>query len=112
MRRLLLGLSLALFASAAAAHAATTTLTIVVTGSGATSITCALPGGNAALVAPVPAGTVICPITVSPSTWTGTVVLSGTNANLFTVQTSPLALIVGSTALAAGSYSVILTTNP
>jgi hypothetical protein len=61
-------------------------------------------------VPPLAAGTVICPITIAPSGWSGALTLSGTNASSFAL--SGTNLVVGSTALGTGTYAVTITATP
>lgn len=107
MRKLLA--FVALLASLVGAHAqgTTSTFTIVINGPLSTSITCT----PSALTAPVAPGTIICPLVVSPTGWSGLFSpLTGANASSFSLSGSNL--VVGSTALAAGSYSVTVTATP
>ena len=89
------------------ADAASTQLSIIVGGAASTSVACAV---STTLTAPVAAGTVICPIAVVPSGWTGVFTLSGANAASFALSGSTL--VVGASPLAAGSYSVTITATP
>lgn len=93
------------------ADASTVTLSIVINSAASTSVTCTPASG---LVAPLAAGTELCPITVVPSGWSGTLALSGANASEFAISsgTSGEELVVGSTALSAGTYSVTITATP
>jgi opacity protein-like surface antigen len=95
-----------------AAQAADTTLTITLTSPSSTSITCG-SATSYTFPAPVPAGTVICGITVQPSGWQGAFSLtqSGPQDNAFAI--SGANLVVGSQALTtSGNYSVSLTASP
>lgn len=96
----------ALGMAAVAVQAATTTMTIVVNSPNSTTVTCT-PG---TLTAPVAAGVTICPISIAPAGWSGVLSLSGTDAARFAL--SGTNLVVGGTALTAGSYSVIITATP
>ena len=110
MRSLLGGCGLALamaWGFISSAHAASTQLSIIVGGTGSTSVACT---PLTTLTAPVAAGTLICPIAVVPSGWTGVFTLSGANATSFALSGSTL--VVGATPLAAGSYSVTITATP
>lgn len=92
---------------ASAAHAARTTLSIVINGPASTVVSCPLA---ATYTAPLSAGSVVCAIGISPSSWSGVLALSGTSAGSFAL--SGQQLVVGSTALPAGSYSVTITATP
>lgn len=118
MRRLFCTTSVVLVAlgilfGSAAADAATATLTIVINGPSSTSVTCTTASGTT-FTAPLAAGSQICPITVAPSGWSGSLALSGMNASDFAISsgTSGQELVVGSTALNAGTYSVTITATP
>lgn len=104
MRRTLA--ALAFFCAIGAAHAATTTLSIVINSGPSTAVSCV----PAALTAPVASGTVICPIVVTPASWSGALTLSGTNAASFALSGSNL--VVGAAALNAGTFSVTITSTP
>jgi hypothetical protein len=97
-------LSLALFG--ARADAATTTLSIIINSPTSTTVTCPMT----TYTAPLATGSVICPITVAPSGWSGALALSGASASSFALSASNL--VVGSTALPAGTYSVTVTATP
>jgi hypothetical protein len=99
-----------LFASPAFAQGATLSLTIVINGPNSTTVTCPL----GTYTAPLAAGALICPITVAPSGWSGTLGLSGANAGSFAISsgTGGQQLVVGPTVLNAGSYAVTLTATP
>jgi hypothetical protein len=97
-------LSVALFG--ARADAATTTLSIIINSPTSATVTCPM----ATYTAPLAAGSVICPITVAPAGWSGALSLTGANANSFALSASNL--VVGSTALQSGTYSVTLTATP
>jgi hypothetical protein len=88
------------------AEAATTTLSIIINSPTSTTVTCPMT----AYTAPLAAGSVICPITVAPSGWSGALALSGASASSFALSASNL--VVGSTALQTGTYSVTLTATP
>jgi hypothetical protein len=96
-------------------HAASVNEIVVLNGAPATAVSCA-PNPLPTFTAPLAAGTVLCSITVTPSTWSGTIALSGSNATAFTLlQPSPgvYNLAVGSPGLATpGSYNVIVTASP
>ena len=104
MKKIVLAVVLAIAASAA--HAANTTVSIVINSPASTSVSCS-PG---TLTAPVAANTVVCPISVVPSGWSGALTLSGTNASSFAL--SGTNLVVGASALSAGTYSVTITATP
>ena len=94
-------------ACSAGAQAATTSLSIVINSPASTSVTCPLASSY---TAPLAAGSTICTISVAPAGWSGALALSGTNASSFALSGS--SLVVGSTALAAGTYSVTITATP
>ena len=103
-------LTIAAFGLAAvSAAAATLNFSVVVTGTPSTSISCPLA---ASYVAPLAPGTVICPITVSPTGWTGLLSLSGTGASVFQVDSTGTHVVVGPTAVADGTYSMTLSSTP
>jgi hypothetical protein len=100
---------------ASAAHAATLTLpsvTIVNPPPPSTAITCnqvsPIP------FAPVAPDTVIWNCTVAPSNWTGTLSITGGNSLAVTPATgNAFSVVVGATALAAGTYpSETITATP
>jgi hypothetical protein len=97
-------LSVALFG--ARADAATTTLSIIINSPTSTTVTCPMT----TYTAPLAAGSLICPITVAPGGWSGALSLSGANASSFALSASNL--VVGSTALQPGTYSVMITATP
>lgn len=97
----------ALLAFTGLANAATATLSIIINGGASATIACA---PSATLVAPLAVGAVVCPVTVSPANWSGALTLSGANAAAFALSGSNL--VVGSAALAAGTYSVVITATP
>ena len=92
--------------------AATLTIPTFTVASGASaSITCS--SISSALVAPVPAGTVLSSCIVAPGTWTGTITQN--NPALAVVVTTPESfnLVVGSTPLAAGTQpATTITATP
>ncbi len=109
--RFLLGLPLAL-TMPLTAQAATVSLSIVIATPSATSVTCPI---TATLTAPVAAGTVLCALTVAPSSWSGALVVSGTNANLFSISStsSGSQLVVGASPITApGTYAATITATP
>jgi len=71
-----------------------------------TGITCPL----STYVAPLAAGSTICTITVSPSNWSGSLALSGTDASDFAINGGKL--VVGSTSLPVGTYPTTFTATP
>lgn len=91
------------------ANAASTSLSITVVTSGvpSTAVSCPLAPLYSA---PLAIGSQICAITVTPSNWTGTLTLSGTNASSFAL--SGTNLVVDGTALVAGTYAVTITATP
>lgn len=104
---LLLAATLLSAAGVGAALAAVTSITITVSSPPSTSVTCtpvATFTGTAAV------GATVCPIAVLPAGWSGSLTLSGTDAAKFSVAGSNL--VVGSTALAVGTYSVTITSAP
>jgi hypothetical protein len=110
MKRLIFALFALLASPAAYAHASTVTLSIVINSPPSTAVTCPL----GTYVAPLAAGSLICPITVAPSGWSGALALSGTNASSFAINTvsGVQQLVVGASALNAGTYSVTITATP
>ena len=106
-RLLLLGVLLGLAGPAAASSVS---VSVQVNGPPSTAITCGL--GAFTFNNTVPAGTVICPITVLPAGWVGNVALGGADASFFTL--SGLNLIVGSADIPprTAPYSVTLTATP
>jgi hypothetical protein len=112
MNRLAIIAAILLAAASAHAKGASLSLTIVINGPASTSITCPI---TATFTAPVAAGTVICPITVAPSGWSGTLALSGTNAGSFAISsgTGGQQLVVGSAAITtAGTETLTITATP
>jgi len=105
--RKLLALGLALAFGGAQAQAATTTLSIIINSPPSTVIACPLAPSYSA---PLPAASVICTIAVTPAGWSGALTLSGPDAASFALSGSNL--VVGSAALAAGTYSVTITATP
>lgn len=87
---------------------ATTNVTITVNSPASTSVT--FTASQSSWTAPVAPATVIGSMAVGPAGWGGTLSLSGSNASSFAVAGSDL--VVGSTALAAGSYSLTITASP
>jgi len=106
MKSILIAASIALSIGTTGAHAATATLSIIINSPPSTTVTCPL----ATYVAPLAAGSTICPITIAPSGWSGALALSGKNASSFALSGSNL--VVGSTSLAAGTYAVTITATP
>jgi hypothetical protein len=97
-------LSVALFCTRA--DAATTTLSIIINSPTSTAVMCPMT----TYTAPLAAGSVICPVTVAPSGWSGALALSGASATSFALSASKL--VVGSTALQPGTYSITITATP
>jgi hypothetical protein len=97
-------LSVALFG--APTDAATTTLSIIINSPTSTTVTCPMT----TYTAPLAAGSLICPLTVAPGGWSGALSLSGASASSFALSASNL--VVGSTALQPGTYSVTITATP
>jgi hypothetical protein len=99
-----------------AARASSVNEIIVLSGAVPATVVSCNPNPLPQLTAPLPAGTVLCSITVAPSTWSGTLALSGANAPAFTLlQPTPgvYELAVGSAPLATPeSYTVIITASP
>lgn len=109
--RFLFGLPLAL-AMPVCAQAATVNLSITINSAPATSVTCPI---TATLTAPVAAGTVLCTLTVAPSSWAGALALSGTNANLFSIANtgSGSQIVVGTSPITTpGIYAATITAAP
>jgi len=96
----------ALLLSLTGAQAASTMLSIIINSPASTSVTCTL----GTYTAPLAAGSTICPIVIAPAGWSGALALSGTNASSFSLNGSNL--VVGSSALGAGTYSVTITATP
>lgn len=88
-------------------NAATTSLSIIINSQPSTAVSCPLQSSYTAPVAP---GTIICPITVTPSGWSGALTLSGANSGSFALSGSNL--VVGATALGVGTYTVTITSTP
>ena len=86
---------------------ASLTLSPTVTPVASTSVTCTLPNP----LPPAVAGGFIAQIFVAPTTWRGTLALSGTNAGSFALSDNNN-LIAGPNGLPAGSYSVTITATP
>lgn len=102
---------------AGCANAATLGFSIVINGPASTSIACPIqyPAGATAFTTPVAAGTVICPIMVSPSNWSGTLSLGGSGAGMLAISNgaSGSAVVVGTTPItSAGTYNVTITATP
>ena len=91
---------------ACAAYAATATLSIIINSPSSTAVSCPIP----TLTAPVASGATICTVSITPAGWSGVLSLSGPNASAFQLKGSDV--VVGSTPLAAGSYSVTVTAAP
>lgn len=62
------------------------------------------------LSAPVAPGTALYSILVSPTTWSGSIALSGANAASFAISNGDI--VVGSSPLEGGSYAVTVTATP
>lgn len=125
MRRMI---SLALLAAGLVrslpADAASTSLTIIISSPNATGVSCipqspwtisgttlTYPGASPI---PVPSGSAICALVVTPTGWSGGVQLTGANASAFAIggATPNYTLTVGSAALGAGTYAVNVTMTP
>jgi hypothetical protein len=108
MRRLSLTIAMVLSALgimyADVVWAAVASITITVAGPASTSVTCAPVAAGGA------ANSVVCPIAVLPSGWAGSLTLSGPDVAKFAISGSNL--VVGATALAAGTYNVTITSAP
>ena len=103
---------LAFFALTGCAHAASLQLSIVIQGPVSTAVTC---GANTSytLNATVPAGTVICPITVAPGAWNGALTVSqtaGPQANAFAI--SGKNLVAAADITQTGTYTVTIQALP
>ena len=107
MKKLLLLLALLCLPISSQAQGASANITVTVNPPNSTGITC----NPASFTGSAPAGSIVCPITVAPSGWSGSLALSGANAALFVITSAP-ALAVGSTALGPGTYNVTLTATP
>lgn len=95
------------------AWAANQQLSIVITSppSTATNCTIAYPSGQTSFVEPVAPGTVIANCSVSPSTWSGVITLSGADASVFALSGEDL--IVGTSAITvARTYNITVTSTP
>jgi hypothetical protein len=97
-----------------------TSLSLVINSPGATALT-AVPvapwtlSGNALSYPatsplPVPAGSPICALSVTPSTWSGVLTLSGANASSFAL--SGMTLNVGANPLPPETLAVTITATP
>ena len=83
---------------------------IIADNSAATSITFTPPTD---MKAPVPAGTDLGLVLVSPSTWSGLLLMSGANADSFTVSTlADGPHVLTTKQLGAGSYAATITPSP
>lgn len=93
--------------------AAVLNVAVAATSPPAASITCPIqyPSGSASFVSPIPAGTPICTITVSPSTWTGAVWLGGTNGTDFALNGSTVVVGPNGYSLPVGTGSITLHFN-
>jgi hypothetical protein len=114
MRKLLLAAVAALaLAAPLAANAASTNFAIVFSEAPSTSISCT---GVANLTVPVAAGSIVATCTVLPSTWTGSVGISGTGAAAFVVGTPSGGVVpieVGSAAYSTvGTVNLTATSTP
>ena len=87
--------------------AASTSLSIIINSPPSTNISCPL---QSSYTAPLAAGATVCAISIAPTGWSGALTLSGANASAFALSGSNL--VVGSTPLNAGTYSVVITANP
>jgi hypothetical protein len=88
-------------------------LQIVISSPASTTLTCTVnyPSGQTSFVEPVAAGLALASCTVAPSTWAGSLTLSGADASFFSV--SGLALTVGSAPITVPrTYNVTLTASP
>lgn len=100
------------------AWAISQSFSVVVPSTPSTAITCPAPAAGFTLSgttftysgSPLPAGTALCTLSVTPSGWAGVLTLSGTNGASFAI--SGLTLSVGSTALTTGTYAVTVTATP
>ncbi len=112
MKKLLLAFSLVFIGSQA--HAASSPpYSVLVPSAPSTAVTCTASAsftlsGNVFTYtgsAPLPAGSLVCTPVVTPSTWSGSLTLTGAQASSFVLTTaSPPTVNVGATALPAGSY--------
>ena len=95
------------------AFAATTSFSIVFSEAPSASISCT---GAANLTVPVAAGSIVATCTVLPSSWTGSVGISGTGASAFVVGTPSGGVVpieVGSTAYdTIGTVELTATSTP
>lgn len=89
-------------------HMSSTNVTITVTSTPSTAVT--FTAAASGFVAPVAPGTILGSVAVTPSTWSGTLSLTGTNAS--SVAVSGTNIVVGATALSAGSYTFTIDATP
>lgn len=109
-KSLVFGLGLVL--SAASAHAATTNFSIIFNTPASTSVSCTALGP---FTIPVVAGTTVANCVVAPSSWAGTLAISGTGASAFVVNgTAPnFTVNVGSSDYnTAGTLNLTATSAP
>jgi hypothetical protein len=99
-------------ASGAALAASTLTFGFSVGTTSIVSTSVACSAVSPSLVAPVPSGTTLTSCAVTPTTWTGTITLSDPSLVVAGQTGNTFTLIVGPAALAAGSYSETVTSNP
>lgn len=99
-----------LFLVPIAAYAASVVVNGVINSAPSTSVTCAPVSSS--LNFPVPANSLVCPISVLPAGWSGAVTVSDTTH--FTTGTSGgvLYLMTGATSPPVGPFSVTVTTTP
>lgn len=116
MRRLYclsVGLALSVWCDTAQSASTTLALNFAPAVVVSTSITCtvAYPTGQSSFTVPVVAGTKIATCTVAPSTWAGTIGLSGADASFFSMSGKDV--VVGGTSItAARTYNTTITSTP
>lgn len=102
MRKLLLAAGAALaLAAPLAANAASTNFAIVFSEPPSTSVSCTPVTG---LTVPVPAGTNVANCVVAPSSWTGSLAISGTGTSAF--------VVVPGTSGTSPNFAINVGTNP
>ena len=88
---------------------ATVNLTIVINGPPSTEVSFASNAPPDGWVAPVPSGTVMGTLAVSPAGWSGVLALSGPDAASFTISGLQ---VLAAAELTARSYSLTVTATP
>ena len=93
-----------------AAYAASVVVTGIITGQPSTSVTCAPVASP--LMFPLAPNTLICPISVQPTGWSGVVTVSDTVHFATANIGGSLSLVSGPTSPPVGPFSVTVTTTP